>query len=194
MFKNFLFLLNQIDSALFEVHKLYKNAVLCKKGCSDCCNAFFDISFVEGLFILHAFIQLDDTTHNTIISNAKKSNKELQKQQNIHPDKKRIRCPMLSENNACMLYNARPVNCRVYGAPVSFGNVSHVCGKSGFNEGIQYQTIKMDKIQDYLYDISLKIGGKTMSDKRYTISDLIVNKQGLLSEFLDMGKKDDNRK
>jgi Fe-S-cluster containining protein len=183
MFSDFLFLLNQLDNTLKEVHKLYNQAVLCKKGCSDCCNAFFDVSLIEAIFILNSFKQLDDATQNTIINNSQKSNKESQKQQNLHPDKRRIRCPLLSENEDCMLYEARPVNCRVYGAPVSFGNISHVCGKSGFNEGIQYQTLKMDKIQGYLYDISVKIGGKSKADKRYTIYELIINNKNLFAEY-----------
>jgi len=182
MFNEFLFLINQLDNALNEVHKIYKDALLCKKGCSDCCNAFFDVSFVEGIFILSFFQNLDETTKNLIISNSHKSIYELEKQKNIHPDKKRIKCPLLSENEDCLLYEARPVNCRVYGVPVSYGNISHVCGKSGFNEGTQYQTIKMDKIQDYLYDISVKIGGKRKADKRYAISELIINKSELLQD------------
>ena len=69
----------------------------------------------------------------------------------------RIRCPLLDENDHCALYDSRPITCRLYGIPSVIAGQTHVCGKTGFNPGQSYPTIKLDKIQDRLDQLSQNI-------------------------------------
>jgi Fe-S-cluster containining protein len=67
---------------------------------------------------------------------------------------KRIRCPLLNEQNLCDMYEYRPITCRLYGIPTTIGGSGHTCGKSGFVKGKQYPTVNMDILQNNLYKIS----------------------------------------
>ena len=66
----------------------------------------------------------------------------------------RIRCPMLADDRRCAIYQLRPLTCRAYGLPLSISGRGHVCGLSGFTQGTDYPTIKMDNINGYLLELS----------------------------------------
>ena len=69
----------------------------------------------------------------------------------------RMRCPLLDENDTCVLYNYRPITCRLYGIPSVIGGKTHVCGKSNFTQGQDYPTVQLEKIQQRLDELSLRI-------------------------------------
>ena len=83
----------------------------------------------------------------------------------------RMRCPLLGDDGLCELYDARPITCRLYGIPTVIGNQGHVCGFSGFKEGMKYPTVKLDKIQKALQDMSLAIerGVQSRFDKLHEV-------------------------
>lgn len=83
----------------------------------------------------------------------------------------RMRCPLLGDDGLCELYDARPITCRLYGIPTVIGNQGHVCGFSGFKEGMKYPTVKLDKIQNALQDMSLAIerGVQSRFDKLHEV-------------------------
>ena len=69
----------------------------------------------------------------------------------------KLRCPLLDDNDHCLMYHARPLTCRVYGVPTAIAGQGHVCGFSAFEKGQPYPTIHLDKIQNRLEDLSREV-------------------------------------
>ena len=69
----------------------------------------------------------------------------------------RIRCPLLSEEKQCELYEYRPVTCRLYGIPTSIQGRGHTCGLSGFKEGESYPTANLDAVHAKLHELSMEL-------------------------------------
>ncbi len=145
--------------------------VTCKKTCDDCCHALFDLTLIEALYINHKFKELiPDAERKLIIEKANRADrkayqlkraayKKLQaggSENQVIEDfsKNRCRCPFLKDDRLCLLYEFRPITCRVYGVPLSIGGRGHTCGLTNFNVGKSYPTINMDIIFDKLRSIS----------------------------------------
>jgi Fe-S-cluster containining protein len=71
----------------------------------------------------------------------------------------RVPCP-LKQDHVCMLYESRPITCRVYGAPQQIGSRVVSCPKTGFEPGRSYTTVNMAEIQRRLAAAS----GKFLAD------------------------------
>ncbi|MFN2437478.1 MAG: YkgJ family cysteine cluster protein, partial [Desulfotignum sp.] len=69
----------------------------------------------------------------------------------------RVRCPLLGENDLCLMYEYRPITCRVYGIPTSTAGASHICGRTNFVQGKAYPTLNMDKIYTQLQLLSAEL-------------------------------------
>jgi Fe-S-cluster containining protein len=69
----------------------------------------------------------------------------------------RVRCPLLGDNNLCLMYENRPITCRVYGIPTSTAGASHICGRTNFVQGKAYPTLNMDKIYTQLQLLSAEL-------------------------------------
>jgi len=171
---------NNVDNAVFIIVKNFKKFVTCKPGCTDCCYALFDISFVEAINLSYIIKDLKRSDRRKLERYAKKYKEKFSKvvkTPNLNTmSRSKIRCPLLSDKGLCSLYFARPVNCRTYGVPTTLDGVSHVCGLSGFVEGENYPTIDLSKIQRQLLDLSLTIApNKHLAHKRFKIADIILN-------------------
>jgi hypothetical protein len=60
-----------------------------------------------------------------------------------------VPCP-LNEDGGCLLYEHRPITCRLYGVPQKIGPRVISCPKTGFETGTKYQTVNVDEIQGAL--------------------------------------------
>lgn len=168
--------------ALFErVRDSYPQCVTCKEGCSDCCHAMFDLSLVEAMYINRAFnttfghgpersaileraSELD--RHTTRLKRelyrAEKDGESPEAIMSIAA-KIKMRCPLLDDTDRCLLYEARPVTCRIYGVPTAIRGQGHVCGFSAFEKGKAYPTVHMDKMHDRLEELSKDIATTVQS-------------------------------
>ena len=70
----------------------------------------------------------------------------------------KCRCPLLGDDDRCLLYQARPITCRLYGVPTAIAGQGHVCGFAAFEKGKSYPTVYLDEIQSRLEDLSREIG------------------------------------
>ena len=68
-----------------------------------------------------------------------------------------IRCPLLGKDDLCILYDVRPITCRLYGVPTAIGGKAHTCGKTGFKQGEKYPTVALDKVQHRLTELSAEL-------------------------------------
>lgn len=167
-------LVASVDQVFHRVREQCGDAVTCRPGCSDCCHAVFDLSLVEALYINQKFNErmeglerqavLDradaaERRHVKLAKQAFKRTEQGAPAEEILEDmaKKRLRCPMLQNDDTCVLYDIRPVTCRLYGIPLSIAGQGHTCGLSAFEPGRQYPTVNMERIQDALVELSQEI-------------------------------------
>ncbi|MGQ9499680.1 MAG: YkgJ family cysteine cluster protein [Dissulfurimicrobium sp.] len=171
-------LFQSIDAAIRQICSQYPVEFRCQKGCSDCCYAVFDVSYIEALTIYHAFSGLNRKDRRTAIKRAQKAlaawNK-LFENGVADPSLARIRCPLLTDAGECACYDARPVNCRTYGLPTVIAGKAHVCGLSGFVKGLTYPTIKLGPIQEELLTLSIGLGGNELGKQRWPIAAILLH-------------------
>ena len=188
------------DGVFERVKKEHPECVKCKTGCCDCCYALFDLTLIEALYINYHFkktfkgkerdrlIDKSNIADREVHRIKKKANKDLEagkKEDEILMEmaRARIRCPLLNEEDMCNLYEYRPITCRLYGIPLSIGGVSHTCGKSGFVEGKQYPTVKLDIIQSKLYEISAELVKEIKSGYVKMADMLVPLSMALLTDY-----------
>ena len=97
----------------------------------------------------------------------------------------RVRCPLLGQDNLCVIYEHRPITCRVYGIPVSTAGASHICGRTNFIQGTPYPTLNMDKIYTQLQLISAKLIKGIQSENIRMHELLIPVSMALITDFND---------
>jgi len=178
------------DAVFERVKKEHPERVTCKQECSDCCYALFDLSLIEGLYINYHFNKkFKGKERGRLIDKLNRADRDVhrikkkayrdftagKKEADILMDiaEKRIRCPLLNEQNLCDMYEYRPITCRLYGIPASIGGSGHTCGKSGFVEGRQYPTVNLDILQNNLYKISGELV-KEIKSSYVKMADMLV--------------------
>ena len=189
-FKKYEELVAMANTVFERVKKEYPECVTCKLECCDCCYALFDLSLIEGLYINYHFNKkFKGKERHRLIEKANRADREAyrikkkayrdfkagKKEDDILTDiaEKRIRCPLLNEQNRCDMYEYRPITCRLYGIPTTIGGSGHTCGKSGFVKGKQYPTVNMDILQNNLYKISAELV-KEIKSSYVKMADMLV--------------------
>lgn len=183
-----------------KVKESHPECVKCKTNCSDCCYALFDLTLIEALYINNKIkekfeseergrLEEKANTADRAVFKLKKkaydSFKSGKSEDEILTDlaTKKIRCPLLNEDDRCDLYEFRPITCRLYGIPSSIGGVGHTCGKSGFKEGINYPTVNIEAIHKRLFEISDDLT-KYINSKYVKLSELLMPvSMAILTEF-----------
>jgi len=131
-FQKYQNLIKGVDQLFNKMKDDYPQEVKCDQGCTECCYAMFDLSLVEALYLNDKFNRLDQDLKNSIFINADKTDrqittikKQLYKEHQQGTDELEIlkmasrvksRCPLLVEDR-CVLYEHRPITCRLYGIP-----------------------------------------------------------------------------
>lgn len=164
-------LAKETEQIFDRVRQSCPEQVTCSLGCSDCCYALFDLTLVEAMYINSKFQeQLSEEQQKQVLERADEADRQAyrikrrifrSRQQGKDTDslldeagRHRVRCPLLSKQQQCLLYQFRPITCRLYGIPMSMDGVVSTCAYSGFQEGGQYPTVYMEKIYKRLQDIS----------------------------------------
>ncbi|MBT3176755.1 MAG: YkgJ family cysteine cluster protein [Desulfobacula sp.] len=167
-------LVQMVDAVFDRVKKEFPKEVFCREKCSDCCYAIFDLTLIEALYLKDKFlknftgkaksdlIEVADKTDRVLTKMKRNAYKEIKKGSNEleivgKMSQERVRCPLLGEDNLCVMYENRPITCRVYGIPTSTAGVSHICGRTNFIQGQPYPTLNMDKIYTQLQLFSAQL-------------------------------------
>ncbi len=176
MFSRLQALYDTIDSTAAQIASDFSREVKCKKGCSDCCHAAFDVSLIEAYYILNSFRGLPRKVRRQAMKNAGRAMKEWEQmvKEQLEISTTRIRCPLLDGNDTCIIYEARPVNCRTYGVPTEIKGEGHVCRLSGFKPGMSYPTIKLLSVQKELLAISEGINPQE-GKKRWPVAAVLLS-------------------
>ena len=170
LFRSYELLVEKADKAFQAMQKQHGICIECERHCSDCCHAVFGLFVIEGAYLKQSFEQLGGNERKAALmrcSEADKGLKRLEKMlQEFENDpqmqiytmaKERVRCPLLDENEDCILYTHRPITCRVYGIPTRIQGKAHVCGKTGFKKGKSYPAFDLDGIYRDLYIMSQEL-------------------------------------
>ena len=201
-FNQYMELVNQVDAAFKAVEKQFPDCVACMIGCADCCHALFDLPLIEALYIKTRFDEkFDEKQRTEILARANtadravyrikrqaykahesgRSDKEILKEMAIQ----RVRCPALESNDRCVIYDFRPITCRLYGVPTVIGGKAHTCGLSNFEKGRSYPTVKMDAIHHRLNEISTALA-RDIQSKYPRLAELLVPlSMALLTDYTD---------
>lgn len=165
---------NRADSLFRSVHDTHRELITCKPGCNDCCSVYFELSFVEAFYISGMFHDgLDAGARSRALERAEKSQELFDRARSLlaaaaekdSPNgseledaaaRIKIPCP-LNEDGVCVLYDHRPITCRLYGIPQRIGTRVVVCPKTGFQSGGSYVTVDMADITNRLQRYSVDL-------------------------------------
>ena len=199
-FEEYRKVVEQVDAAFMKIQSAYDDCVKCKVGCADCCHALFDLSLVEAMYLKSEYDRkISDALRAEIVERANIADrKTYQLKRQAHKDhhagksendilqwmaEQRIRCPLLNDNDQCELYDSRPITCRLYGVPSAIGEKAHTCGLSGFKKGEAYPTVKLDAIQQRLYEISSDLADAIQSHYPKLAEMLVPLSMALLTDY-----------
>jgi len=200
-FKKYETLVDQVDQIFERVKKEHPACVNCKKGCTDCCYALFDLTLVEALYLNHKFkeqfgadpamMETANKADRALFRLKKKAFKDFNENKKDEVEilhemgRERIRCPLLNEREMCALYEHRPITCRLYGIPTAIQGMSHTCGKSGFSEGEKYPAVNMDKLFDQLGALSSEIVADIETSYKKMDEMLVPVSRAILTDYDD---------
>ena len=201
-----------VDKLFNQVKGEYSECIKCKTGCSDCCWALFDLSLIEAIYINYQFRkEIKAVEFKKMLTDTNKTDRKIymikrNAQQKLTEGKneveilaemgqERVKCPLLTTDDKCLLYEYRPITCRLYGIPTAIEGISHICGKTGFVEGEKYPTVKLGVIQNRLYEISSELV-KSLNTKYVKMAEMLVPlSMALLTEYNEeyLGIKDEEK-
>jgi Fe-S-cluster containining protein len=187
LFRSYELLVDKADQAFQKTKALHAPSVACELHCSDCCHAVFGLFLIEAASLKHHFDELDREKKKAVLlrcNETERGLKRLEKKLERYGEdpegqalilaRERIRCPLLDEENECVLYAHRPITCRVYGIPTKIQGTARVCGKAAFEKGISYPVFDLDGVYRNLYTLSRELlseaGGKNPDKAAYLIS------------------------
>ena len=174
-------LVAQTDTLFGRVRDQFPAEVGCKAGCSDCCHAMFDLSLVEAMYINRKFNECFDfgAQRSAILEAAGEADRRATRLKRHYyqrarqgasdeeimreAGRDRIRCPLLGRDDTCLMYEFRPVTCRLYGVP----------------------TVQLDRIQDRLADMSRDIAAAVGSRFRELHTVYVPLSMALLNKYDD---------
>ncbi len=129
-------LVERLDAWSHAIHARYAAHMRCGQGCAQCCHGLFDISIYDALRIAKGFAALSAETKDTIAERASAIQAILTKSQpdlpppffldGLAPERidaiadfvGSVPCPFLDTGNACLIYEFRPITCRLEGIPM----------------------------------------------------------------------------
>jgi len=181
LFRSYELLVDKAEAAFQGMQKDHSSCIKCEPHCSDCCHAIFGLFLIEAGYLKEHLDELTNEEKRAALlrcEEAEKSLERLQKMLQAHEgdpqmqayimSRERIPCPLLNENQDCILYPYRPITCRVYGIPTKVQGKARVCWKAEFKKDERYPVFDLDGVYRDLYFLStelLKSAGKDDPEK-----------------------------
>lgn len=129
-------LLSKVDDWFRRSLDMHPDRIACCNGCSECCRGLFDITLLDAFYLKRGFDKLPTLQKNEIIKSAYRR-LELLSQVNhsfvepwllngvpegdwdeLMPEDDEAPCLLLSANGECLVYDYRPMTCRLNGIPM----------------------------------------------------------------------------
>jgi Fe-S-cluster containining protein len=158
------------DRDVSGLMETYSPLVKCGVQCSDCCHSVFGLFLIESAYISHHFSGLEESVRQEGLAMADRADRELlevEKKLQVYDNnlpvkavamaRERVRCPLLDQDEKCLIYPHRPITCRVYGIPAVINGSLHACWKAGFEKDKSYEAFDLDRAYQELYRLSQKL-------------------------------------
>jgi Fe-S-cluster containining protein len=128
-------LLASVDRWFNRCISICSREIVCAQGCSECCRGLFDITLLDACYLKSGFERLDEGIKRVLIEKARKRLALLRDEwpefdvpyilnvrpekdwEVLMPDDDETPCLLLSETGECLLYDYRPMTCRLHGIP-----------------------------------------------------------------------------
>lgn len=129
-------LLNEVDAWFQECSSRYPGQIACRQGCSACCRGLFDITLLDALYLKRGFDRLDEPLRSRVTSAANQRLHSLssrfpvfaepwllnsipeERWDELMPEDDQSPCLLLSKSGQCLVYDQRPMTCRLNGIPL----------------------------------------------------------------------------
>ncbi len=127
-------LLGEVDEWFNRCLQAGGSALSCRGGCSACCRGLFDITLLDAFLLKNAFASLPQAIQTEVLTQCHLRLQQLQQRwpylshpyllNNLPeddwtemPEDDETPCPLLDADGLCMVYNSRPMTCRLHGLP-----------------------------------------------------------------------------
>lgn len=166
--ENHIELLAQTDELFAKIKSSHGHLMPCSSGCDDCCSVLFRLSFIEAFYINGMFHRCaPDSIKKRVLDRIAQSEPLFRDALDVlagtnqkEPDhaletasKLRLPCPFKEDHN-CVLYEHRPVTCRLYGTPQKIQDRVVSCPKTGFKIGENYMAVDINRMRILLDNAS----------------------------------------
>jgi len=129
-------LLHHIDQWFSTAIDRYPEHIRCSGGCSGCCRGLFDITLLDAILLRQGFDLLPESSRDDVRQKCLERLMELQRLwpelsppfmlnhrtedewEDLMPDDDETPCPLLDGQGRCMVYEHRPMTCRLHGLPL----------------------------------------------------------------------------
>ncbi|QWV95590.1 YkgJ family cysteine cluster protein [Geomonas oryzisoli] len=138
-------LLAQVDDWFARCMAAYPQHIACQGGCSGCCRGTFDITLLDAYFLKRGFDQLSDAVKEQVLVKCRERLTLMREQwpeldhpfvlnyrpeedwELLMPDEDETPCVLLGDDGRCLVYEYRPMTCRLHGIPLvdAEGEVMH---------------------------------------------------------------------
>ena len=129
-------LLGEVDGGFEACLSRHPDFIACRQGCSACCRGLFDITLLDALCLKRGFDRLPTSVQHSVQLRAVAPLVELSEHwpefvrpwtlnhipeqfwDEMMPEEDERPCPLLSAEGACLVYDQRPMTCRLNGIPL----------------------------------------------------------------------------
>src|SRR6266567_4960043 len=129
-------LLAEVDTWFSRCMQVCSAEIACGAGCSECCRGLFDITLLDACYLKYGFDRLDAQVQTAVRAKAIARLHELQRLwpdfsepytlnyrpeeewESLMPEDDETPCPLVDNDGRCILYNFRPMTCRLNGIPL----------------------------------------------------------------------------
>lgn len=129
-------LLGEVDNWFGECLSRHPRQIACRNGCSACCRGLFDITLLDALYLKRGVDRLDEPLRSRVTSTANQRLRSLsldfpafaepwllntipeEQWDELMPEEDQTPCLLLSEGGQCLVYEQRPMTCRLNGIPL----------------------------------------------------------------------------
>ena len=133
--QNYATLLASVDRWFADCCTDAGGEIACARGCSACCRGLFDITLLDACYLKIGFDRIGEGNRRVALEKANRSLELIRVSWpefdtpyilNVRPEEEwqvlmsdddQTACPLLSESGGCLVYDYRPMTCRLHGIP-----------------------------------------------------------------------------
>lgn len=129
-------LLEEVDDWFRRCLELHPEMIACRNGCSECCRGLFDITLLDAFYLKRGFDMLPEPLKTELAREATRRLEQLsevnpafvepwllngipeEQWDELMPEEDETPCLLLSDTGGCLVYDYRPMTCRLNGIPL----------------------------------------------------------------------------